>query len=186
MNPPPPALSRPFKPNQQDFARPALSPFGSKESLSPAVVTRSSHSPSKSDESTSRIHLKDLFAASPEPGRPSLDSKGESDLSHGHGRANRRSFAGQPIVDDHLLHGMAGTGRGTYAGLGGIDEFGQTVRSVSGEVRLCLSEVERGAKGVGENRNSVQVVKGPRFGNCFIPFWSFPNILHFHPIDEVG
>jgi hypothetical protein len=30
----------------------------------------------------------------------------------------------------------AGTGRGQYAGLGGIDEFGQTVpmRAVSGEV----------------------------------------------------
>lgn len=182
MDVPPPALSRPFKPNQQDFARPALSPFGSKESLSPALVSRSSHSPSKSDESKSRIHLKDLFAASPEPDRPSLDSKGDSDLSHGRGGANRRSFAGQPIVDDHLLHAMAGT----YVGLGGIGEFGQTVRSFSGEVRLCLGEVERGAKGVGENRNSVQVVKGPRFGNRFIPFWSFPNILHFHRIDSVG
>jgi hypothetical protein len=43
---------------------------------------------------------------------------------------------------------MAGTGRGTYAGLGGIDEFGQTVRSVSGEVslRLRLGSVERELK----------------------------------------
>jgi hypothetical protein len=36
------------------------------------------------------------------------------------------------MVDDTLLHAMRAGG--TYRGLGGIDEFGQTVRAVSGEV----------------------------------------------------
>jgi hypothetical protein len=36
------------------------------------------------------------------------------------------------MVDDTLLHAIRGGG--TYKGLGGIDEFGQTMRAVSGEV----------------------------------------------------
>jgi hypothetical protein len=38
------------------------------------------------------------------------------------------------MVDDALLQAIRGGG--TYRGLGGIDEFGQTIRAVSGEVRL--------------------------------------------------
>jgi hypothetical protein len=38
------------------------------------------------------------------------------------------------MVDDTLLQAIRGGG--TYRGLGGIDEFGQTIRAVSGEVRL--------------------------------------------------
>lgn len=45
------------------------------------------------------------------------------------------SYVGHPIIDDTLLQAIS-TGRGTYSGLGGIDEFGQTVRAVSGEVSL--------------------------------------------------
>jgi hypothetical protein len=110
---------QPFQSDQSNFARPALSPFGSKESFSPALVH--SQTPSTSD----KIHLRDLFTAS--PGRPSIDSD-QGNSAGGHG--NRRSFAGQPMIDDTLLHG------GAYKGLGGIDEFGQTMRSVSGEVSL--------------------------------------------------
>lgn len=110
---------RPFQSDQSNFARPALSPFGSKESFSPAVV----HSQTAS--TSDKIHLRDLFTAS--PGRPSIDSD-QGNSASGHG--NRRSFAGQPMIDDTLLHG------GAYKGLGGIDEFGQTMRSVSGEVSL--------------------------------------------------
>jgi hypothetical protein len=111
---------QPFQSDQSNFARPALSPFGSKESFSPALVH--SQTPSTSD----KIHLQDLFTAS--PGRPSIDSD-QGNSASGHG--NRRSFAGQPMIDDTLLHG------GAYKGLGGIDEFGQTMRSVSGEVSTC-------------------------------------------------
>lgn len=59
------------------------------------------------------------------------------DSGGGDSGGNRRSFVGQPIIDENLLHAIstgAGTGAGAYAGLGGIDEFGQTVRNVSGEV----------------------------------------------------
>jgi hypothetical protein len=38
------------------------------------------------------------------------------------------------MIDEALLHG------GAYKGLGGIDEFGQTMRSVSGEVSLMSSQ----------------------------------------------
>jgi hypothetical protein len=97
---------QPFQSDQSNFARPALSPTA---------------------PTSDKIHLRDLFTAS--PGRPSIDSdQGNSASGHGHG--NRRSFAGQPMIDDTLLHG------GAYKGLGGIDEFGQTMRSVSGEVSL--------------------------------------------------
>ena len=75
--------------------------------------------------------MRDLFSASPAAGRPSLDSGGGDS-------GNRRSYAGQPIIDDTLLQaittGRGANDRGTYAGLGGIDEFGQTIRAVSGEV----------------------------------------------------
>jgi len=108
---------QPFQSDQSDFARPALSPFGSKESFSPALIH------SQTPSTTDKIHLRDLFTAS--PGRPSIDSD-QGNSASGHG--NRRSFAGQPMIDDTLLHG------GAYKGLGGIDEFGQTMRSVSGEV----------------------------------------------------
>jgi hypothetical protein len=110
---------QPFQSDQSNFARPALSPFGSKESFSPAVI----HSQTAS--TSDKIHLRDLFTAS--PGRPSIDSDQGNSAS---GHDNRRSFAGQPMIDDTLLHG------GAYKGLGGIDEFGQTMRSVSGEVSL--------------------------------------------------
>jgi len=113
---------QPFQSDQSNFARPALSPFGSKESFSPGLVH--SQIPSTSD----KIHLRDLFTAS--PGRPSIDSE-QGNSARGHG--NRRSFAGQPMIDETLLHGAA------YKGLGGIDEFGQTMRSVSGEVSLFSS-----------------------------------------------
>lgn len=75
--------------------------------------------------------MRDLFSASPATvGRPSLDSGGGDS-------GNRRSYAGHPIIDDTLLQAIStgrGADRGTYAGLGGIDEFGQTIRAVSGEV----------------------------------------------------
>lgn len=47
------------------------------------------------------------------------------------------------MVDDTLLHAMRAGG--TYKGLGGIDEFGQTVRAVSGEVSSTLEEADEKA-----------------------------------------
>ena len=123
---------QPFDKDTENFARPALSPFGSKESFSPAQISRSSNSHSSDPD---KIHLRDLFTAS--PGRPSIDS----DVARDGG--NRRSFAGQPMVDDTLLHAMRAGG--TYKGLGGIDEFGQTVRAVSGEVSSTLEEADEKA-----------------------------------------
>ena len=152
MNP----AHQPFQSDQSNFARPALSPFGSKESFSPAVVH--SQTPSTSD----KIHLRDLFTAS--PGRPSIDSD-QGNSASGHG--NRRSFAGQPMIDDTLLHG------GAYKGFGGIDEFGQTMRSVSGEVSSSAGRPLM----KGDIRDSW--IKESKFRNGLIPLWSLSPLLRF-------
>lgn len=101
--------------------------------------------------------MRDLFSASPATaGRPSLDSGGGDS-------GNRRSFVGHPIIDDTLLQAIS-TGRGgdRYAGLGGIDEFGQTIRAVSGEVSSFITKAESQLMEIGTyDREQVKMVQEP-------------------------